>query len=194
MLGKGLGFARNNAVGLVALFVALGGTTYAATGVLATSNGTFHACVGGDGSIRLVKAGKHCGKGKRAVAWNMEGPDWSQRSSGAARRERHQRHQRHEQRHQRGRSIHDRDALRSRRRAVHRRRPVRCRRTSHRRRRRPRLSAANEQHDRMLGRSYPLDAAGHEAGAGETPTGWSVFGDTTGLSGNVHIYVVCVSP
>jgi hypothetical protein len=71
MLRKGLGFARNNVIGLLALFVALGGTTYAAA---RGSTGKLHACVSGDGSVRLVKAGKRCAKGQRAVVWNVKGP------------------------------------------------------------------------------------------------------------------------
>jgi hypothetical protein len=191
MLRKGLGFVRNNAVGFVALFVALGGTTYAAAGGFARSDGTFHACVGGDGSIRLVNAGKHCGKGKRAVAWNIKGPTGARGPAGAP-------------------GTNGVNGTNGATKVVVRSTTVtpfgasggqfsgdiQCdvgERATGGGAGRGYLQPTSST-DRMLGRSYPLDAAGHEATGGETPTGWYVFGDTSGLGGNVHIYVVCVSP
>jgi hypothetical protein len=190
MLRKGLGFARNNVIGLLALFVALGGTTYAAT---RSSGGTLHACVGGNGSLTLVKAGKHCGKGEHAVAWNQkgpagpvgpQGPGGTNGSNGAN-----------------GTNAASKVVVRSTTVAIAGAGApfsgdVQCdtgeRATgggAGRGYQQPTSST-----DRMLLRSYPLDAAGHEATGGETPTGWSVTGDTTGLGGNARIYVVCVSP
>ncbi len=55
-MSQGLRFAKSNAIGLLALFVALGGTGYAATGGF-TSNGKLSACVGESGGLTLLKTG-----------------------------------------------------------------------------------------------------------------------------------------
>jgi hypothetical protein len=193
MLQKGLGFARDNVIGLLALFVALGGTTYAAT---RSSGGTLHACVGANGSLTLVKAGKRCGKGARAIAWNQtgpagpvgpQGPSGTNGTPGTNGTN--------------GTNAASKVVVRSTTVTIAGAGApftgdVQCdageRATgggAGRGYQQPTSST-----DRMLLRSYPLDIAGHEATGGETPTGWSVTGDTTGLGGNAHIYVVCVSP
>ena len=70
------GFARRHAVGLLALFVALGGTSYAVTASKFTSsNGTITACAKKrSGAVRLVAGAKKCRKGEQRVAWNQRGP------------------------------------------------------------------------------------------------------------------------
>jgi hypothetical protein len=66
-------FVRNNAVALLALFVALGGTGYAASGGFTTA-GKLQACVGRNGALTLLKSGKSCRHGQHAVTWNQTGP------------------------------------------------------------------------------------------------------------------------
>jgi hypothetical protein len=83
MISKGLGFARSNTIALLALFVALGGTSYAATGGF-TSNGTIKACVNAEGGLKLLKAGKHCKRGQKAVAWNQTGPSGAAGAKGTS--------------------------------------------------------------------------------------------------------------
>jgi hypothetical protein len=83
MISKGLGLARSNVIALLALFVALGGTSYAATGGF-TSSGKLQACVNEEGGIKLLKAGKHCKRGQKAVAWNQTGPAGAKGAAGAA--------------------------------------------------------------------------------------------------------------
>lgn len=53
-MSKRLKYLRQNALGALALFVALGGTGYAATGGF-TSNGKLSACVSGEGGIKLLR-------------------------------------------------------------------------------------------------------------------------------------------
>jgi hypothetical protein len=81
-MNKGLRFLANNIVGFLALFVALGGVGYAASGGF-TSNGKLQGCVGGNGTLSVVKPGKKCKKGQTAVAWNQEGPQGAAGAKGA---------------------------------------------------------------------------------------------------------------
>jgi hypothetical protein len=67
-----LAFLKSNAIGLLALFVALGGTGYAATGGF-TGGGEVRACAGASGSLTLMK-GKKCKKGQTAISWSQAGP------------------------------------------------------------------------------------------------------------------------
>jgi hypothetical protein len=71
-VSKGWAYLRENAVGFLALFVALSGAGYAAKGGF-TSNGKLQACVNGNGSLTLLKTGKHCHHGQKTVAWNQAG-------------------------------------------------------------------------------------------------------------------------
>jgi hypothetical protein len=82
MARKIVGYAANNAVGVLALFVALCGVSYAATGGFA-GGGTLKACVNEEGAIRLLKSGKHCKRGQKAVSWNQAGPAGPQGATGA---------------------------------------------------------------------------------------------------------------
>jgi hypothetical protein len=82
MLPNGLKYLGNNALGALALFVALGGTTYAATGGFTGPGNTLSACVGANGSLTLLKSGKKCHKGQQKIAWNQTGPPGSKGATG----------------------------------------------------------------------------------------------------------------
>jgi hypothetical protein len=58
----------------VALFVALGGTSYAVSGGFVTKSGQLAGCVAKSGVLRLAKPGHHCRKGETAIAWSVRGP------------------------------------------------------------------------------------------------------------------------
>jgi hypothetical protein len=83
MVGRLARFAVNNAVGLLALFVALGGVSYAASGGF-TSGGRLQACVGQNGALTLLKSGKKCRRGQQKVVWNQTGPRGPAGAGGAA--------------------------------------------------------------------------------------------------------------
>ena len=83
MVGKAARYLANNAPGALALFVALGGVSYAATGGF-VSGGQLKACVNGGGSITLLNSGKHCKGGQKQIAWNQTGPAGPQGQPGAA--------------------------------------------------------------------------------------------------------------
>jgi len=72
MLKRSMKYLGNNAIALLALFLALGGVGYAASGGF-SSGGQLRACVRGNGSLTLLKPGKKCKKGQTAVAWNQLG-------------------------------------------------------------------------------------------------------------------------
>jgi hypothetical protein len=62
-------------VAYLALFVALGGGAFALTKGFVWSDGQIHACVTKkNGQLRLVKQGKPCKTGERAIAWNKRPP------------------------------------------------------------------------------------------------------------------------
>src|SRR5947209_3428975 len=63
-----------NVTATLALFLALGGGAYAASGGLVASNGVIHACVARDGGLVVVASGKRCAKGTRGLAFNQSGP------------------------------------------------------------------------------------------------------------------------
>jgi hypothetical protein len=77
-------YLRGNTLALLALFVALGGTSYAAAGGLVSTNGALAGCVARDGVLKLLKPGRHCAKGQTAVAWNVAGRAGSSGPVGAA--------------------------------------------------------------------------------------------------------------
>ncbi len=64
---------RGHALALLALFVALGGTSYAAVGGFVARNGQLAGCVGASGALKVLKPGRRCPKGQTAVAWNVAG-------------------------------------------------------------------------------------------------------------------------
>ena len=82
MVGKAARYLANNALGALALFVALGGVSYAATGGF-VSGGQLKACVNGGGSITLLNSGKHCKRGQKQIAWNQTGPQGQPGAAGA---------------------------------------------------------------------------------------------------------------
>jgi hypothetical protein len=73
MLAKITSQLRGNALALLALFVALGGTSYAAAGGFVAKNGQLAGCVAGGGVLKVLKSGHRCAKGQTAVAWNVTG-------------------------------------------------------------------------------------------------------------------------
>jgi hypothetical protein len=83
MLGRIATFLRGNVVALLALFVALGGTSYAVTGGFVTKSGQLSGCVGTSGTLKLLKPGRRCAKGQKPVAWNVAGPTGAQGRVGA---------------------------------------------------------------------------------------------------------------
>jgi hypothetical protein len=62
-----------NVAATLALVFAMSGVGYAASGGF-TSGGKLQACVNEEGTLKLLKAGKHCAKGQKPVAWNQTGP------------------------------------------------------------------------------------------------------------------------
>jgi hypothetical protein len=83
MLTRASRFAARNAVGLLALFVALGGVSYAATGGFVASSGTLVACVGESHVVVLKTGRKACHKGQKTVVWNQQGPSGARGAAGA---------------------------------------------------------------------------------------------------------------
>ena len=84
MLHRSMKYVGNNAIALLALFLALGGVGYAASGGF-TSGGQVRACVRGNGSLTLLKPGKKCAKGQTSVSWNQQGRQGARRVSGRSR-------------------------------------------------------------------------------------------------------------
>lgn len=83
MLERATRFAANNAIALLALFLALGGASYAATGAFKASTPQFKACVG-ESHVVVLKTGRRpCGKGKKTIVWNQQGPAGAKGASGA---------------------------------------------------------------------------------------------------------------
>jgi hypothetical protein len=82
MLKRAARYTANNAIGILALFVALGGVSYAATGGF-ESSGQLQACVGQNGTLTLLKSGKKCRRGQQRVAWSQTGPRGPAGASGA---------------------------------------------------------------------------------------------------------------
>jgi hypothetical protein len=74
---------RGNALALLALFVALGGTSYAAAGGFVAKSGQLSGCVGSSGALKLLKPGRRCAKGQSAVAWNVAGRGGASGAPGA---------------------------------------------------------------------------------------------------------------
>jgi hypothetical protein len=74
VLQRATKFAANNAIAMVALFVALGGASYAATGAFTAAGGELKACVGNSHVIVLKTSGKPCGKKQKTVSWAQKGP------------------------------------------------------------------------------------------------------------------------
>jgi hypothetical protein len=68
------GYVRRHHLGLLALFVALGGTGYAAVRS-ARATPTIHACASKKtGALTLARAHDRCRHGQRKVNWALKGP------------------------------------------------------------------------------------------------------------------------
>jgi hypothetical protein len=80
-IGRHLSYA--NVAATLALVFAMSGGAIAASGGF-SSGGKLQACVNGEGGLRLLKAGKHCARGQKAVAWNQDGPAGAPGAKGAA--------------------------------------------------------------------------------------------------------------
>lgn len=76
-------YCLNNAPGLLALFIALGGVSYAASGGF-TSGGKLQGCVGANGTLTLLKSGKKCQRGQQKIAWSQTGPQGPRGPAGAS--------------------------------------------------------------------------------------------------------------
>lgn len=83
MLHRSMKYLGNNAIALLALFLALGGVGYAASGGF-SSHGQLRACVRGNGGLTLLKPGKKCKKGQTSVSWNQQGRPGAKGASGLA--------------------------------------------------------------------------------------------------------------
>jgi hypothetical protein len=64
---------RHNIVAWLALFIALGGGAFAATGGFVGSNGTVTVCVGKGGALTAVKSGRRCPKRQTTLLLNQLG-------------------------------------------------------------------------------------------------------------------------
>jgi hypothetical protein len=73
MIAKIATYLRGNTLALLALFVALGGTSYAAASGLVAKNGQLAGCVAGNGVLKVLKPGHRCARGQTAVAWSVAG-------------------------------------------------------------------------------------------------------------------------
>jgi hypothetical protein len=74
MLAAVLAYLRRHHLALIALAVALGGTSYAAIHDSAATK-TVRACVKKrSGEVRIVGARAKCRRGERRVSWNQKGP------------------------------------------------------------------------------------------------------------------------
>lgn len=62
-----------NVMSTVAVFIALGGGAYAASGGFAGANGVIRLCVGKRGTVTVAKAGHRCRRKTRAVLVNQRG-------------------------------------------------------------------------------------------------------------------------
>jgi hypothetical protein len=74
---------RSNVVGYLALFVALGGTSYALKGADGSEH-VIHGCFQRrSGTLRIVAASASCRRGEQALAWNREGQQGPTGAAGA---------------------------------------------------------------------------------------------------------------
>src|SRR5215831_17396023 len=62
-----------NVMATVAVFIALGGGAYAASGGFTNSSGAIHGCVGRHGTLTVVKVHKRCPKGTKTLTFNQKG-------------------------------------------------------------------------------------------------------------------------
>jgi hypothetical protein len=78
---------RSNAVGYLALVVALGGTSAIAATTLVGPDGQVNGCVKkagkGKGTLRVVPPGRRCKRSERAIAFSQRGPEGEDGADGA---------------------------------------------------------------------------------------------------------------
>lgn len=68
------GYVRRHHIALLALFVALGGTSYAAVKSIVGRDGVIHGCYARKtGALRVVKPSARCHRGESKIAWNNDG-------------------------------------------------------------------------------------------------------------------------
>jgi hypothetical protein len=73
-----------NVTSSIALFVALGGGAYAATGgSFVSSSGTIRGCIKHGGALIVVKAGRHCPRGTVSLPFAQRGPTGPSGARGA---------------------------------------------------------------------------------------------------------------
>jgi hypothetical protein len=75
-------FSYANVAATLALVFAMTGGAVAATGGF-TSGGKLQACVNEEGTLKLLKAGKHCKRGQKTVSWSQTGPAGANGAAGA---------------------------------------------------------------------------------------------------------------
>jgi hypothetical protein len=75
VLARLLAYFRSNVLAVVALFIALGGTSWALAGSnpFTSATGAISACVTANGSLHLVRGGHRCGRHQRLVTWAQKG-------------------------------------------------------------------------------------------------------------------------
>jgi hypothetical protein len=67
-------YVRRHHVALLALFVALGGTSFAAVKSIVGRDGVIHGCYARkSGALRIVAPSRRCKRGESKVAWNHDG-------------------------------------------------------------------------------------------------------------------------
>ena len=67
-------YVSRHHVALLALFLAMGGTSYALSGGFAGSGGVLRACAGKrTGALRVIKPGQRCRRGEQLLSWNQIG-------------------------------------------------------------------------------------------------------------------------
>jgi hypothetical protein len=67
-------YVRRHHVALLALFVALGGTSFAAVKTIVGRDGVIHGCFKNrGGTLRVLPASRRCAHGESTIAWNRDG-------------------------------------------------------------------------------------------------------------------------
>jgi hypothetical protein len=78
------GYLRQHHLALVALFIALGGTSYAAVGRFTSSSGRLYACLARPyQTLNLTSASAACPRGQRKISWNRVGRPGVRGATGA---------------------------------------------------------------------------------------------------------------
>jgi hypothetical protein len=83
-MGHVVKYLRHHHLGLVALFIALGGTSYAVS-ALPGKSGVIHGCVNNrTGVVRVLRHGVRCQRGETRLSWNQRGQRGPQGATGPA--------------------------------------------------------------------------------------------------------------